>query len=348
MKEVVILGIDNFSYKNIYQVKCLNYRNYKVSVFTNDVLKNSSKNLNNKNDLYILEKSLLRRIIQIYRFLYQNKKNINHVEIYPGGRFSFIYLVIAKILNIKSIIVERGDICFYHLMNKFTKFSMRFCYKFSNIVWYRESYKDLDVEKQLKAWDTKKTYFIPNAAPEINIVKQNNLNKYLFLWANRFLEERKVAWFVDSINELKTSKSVMLGLMNIYDEEKYALNNKSKYLEVLEYQDPKEYYLKSKFFVLPSDVVFLNNALLESMSYGVVPLISDVQDARLIVDDGINGFIFEHTEEGLKNAMQRAISLSEEEYEIMSKNVINKVKESFSYDVWCEKYMNMIKSLDNV
>ena len=251
-------------------------------------------------------------------------------------------------LNLKSIIVERGDICFYHLMNNLTKFSMKLCYKYSNIVWYRESYKDLDVEKQLNEWGSREIYFIPNAAPEINTIKQNTLNTYSFLWANRFLEERKVKWFVDSVNELKFSKSIMLGLMNLYDEEKYALLNQSEYLEVLCYQDPKDYYLKSKFFVLPSDVVFLNNALLEAMSYGLVPLISDVQGSRLIVDDGINGFIFEHTKDGLKNAMKRAILLSDEEYETMSKNTIKKVKESFSYDVWCEKYMNMIKSLDNV
>ena len=58
MNKVVILGIDNFSYKNTYQVKCLNQNNYKVYVFTNDVLNTSSKNLSNKNDLKILEKGL--------------------------------------------------------------------------------------------------------------------------------------------------------------------------------------------------------------------------------------------------------------------------------------------------
>ena len=111
-------------------------------------------------------------------------------------------------------------------------------------------------------------------------------------------------------------------------------------------------FKENGYTILPfeeeADVVFLNNSLLEAMSYGLIPLISDVQDARLIVDDGINGFIFEHTENGLKNAMQKAMLLSQEEYEIMSKNAIKKVEKSFSYDVWCEQYINMIKSLNNV
>tara|TARA_B100000767_G_scaffold187475_1_gene174850 strand:+ start:3942 stop:4976 length:1035 start_codon:yes stop_codon:yes gene_type:complete len=344
MKKIIILGIDNFSFKNTYQIKCLNQNNYKVYVFTNDILKTSSKNLNNKNNLKILEKDPLKRIGQINKFLSQNKREIHHVEIYPGGKFSFIYLMLAKKFNLKSIVVERGDISLYRKQS-LTKFSMRFCYKFSDIVWYRESYKDLDVKKQLKEWGAKKLYFIPNAAPEVDIEKKNILNKYLFLWVNRFLKERKVKWFVDSVNEFKFSKSIMLGLMNNKYQEKYPINNQSKYLQVIDYQNPRDYYLRSKFFVLPSDVVFLNNALLEAMSYGLVPLISDVQGSNLIVDDGINGFVFEHCKDGLKNAMKKAIALTDEEYEQMSINAQKKVKKTYSFDVWCKKYIKMINDL---
>ena len=345
MNKVVILGIDNFSYKNTYQVKCLNQNNYKVYVFTNDVLNTSSKNLSNKNDLKILEKGLLSRIRQINNFLSQNKTEIHHVEIYPGGRFSFIYLMLAKKYDLKSIIVERGDIDPGFKKQSFTKLSMRVCYKFSDIVWYRESYKHLDVEKQLKEWGAKRLYFIPNAAPEVDVEKQNVLNKYIFLWVNRFLKERNVKWFVDSVNEIKYSKSIMLGLMNNNYEDKYPINNQSEHIQVIDYQNPRDYYLRSKFFVLPSDVVFLNNALLEAMSYGLVPLISNVHGSDQIVDDGINGFIFEHSKSGLKNAMNKAIKLTHAEYEQMSRNAQKKVKETFSYDVWSKKYINMINDL---
>jgi glycosyltransferase involved in cell wall biosynthesis len=344
MNKVVILGIDNFSYKNTYQVKCLNQNNYKVYVFTNDVLNTSSENLSDKNDLKILEKGLLSRIRQINNFLSQNKTEIHHVEIYPGGRFSFIYLMLAKKYDLKSIIVERGDIDGFKKQS-FTKLSMRVCYKFSDIVWYRESYKHLNVEKQLKEWGAKRLCFIPNASPEVDVGKQNVLNKYVFLWVNRFLKERNVKWFVDSVNEIKYSKSIMLGLMNNNYEDKYPINNQSEHIQVIDYQNPRDYYLRSKFFVLPSNVVFLNNALLEAMSYGLVPLISDVWGSDQIVDDGINGFVFEHSKDGLKNAMKKAIALTHEEYEKMSSNAQKKVKESFSYDVWSKKYINMINVL---
>ena len=344
MKKIIILGIDNFSYKNIYQVRCLNENNFKVYVFTNDVLKTSKKNLNDQNNLMILKKGLLERIRQINAFLSQNRKDIHHVEIYPGGRFSFIYLMLAKRFNLKSIVVERGDINLFRKFT-FTKFSMRVCYRFSDIVWYRESYKDLDVRKQLEEWGTKRICFIPNAAPEVDLEEQNIPNKYVFLWVNRFLKERNVEWFVDSVNEMKYSKSIMVGQMNNDYEEKYPINNQSPFLKVVDYQNPRDFYLDSKFFVLPSDVVFLNNALLEAMSYGLVPLISNVQGSDQIVDDGISGFIFEHSKSGLKNAMNKAINLLDEEYSQMSSNAQKKVKESFSYDVWSKKYINMINVL---
>ena len=108
MKKVVILGIDNFNYKNIYQVENLNNYNYKVYVFTNDVLNNSSKNLNLKEWLKILASDFLKDISN-KQFCDKIRRNTS-CEIYPGSRFSFIYLIISIKFKLKSIIVERGDI----------------------------------------------------------------------------------------------------------------------------------------------------------------------------------------------------------------------------------------------
>lgn len=65
------------------------------------------------------------------------------------------------------------------------------------------------------------------------------------------------------------------------------------------------------------------------MSYGLIPLISDVQDARLIVDDGINGFIFEHTENGLKNAMQKQCYYQGKKNMKLCQKMLSKVEKKF-------------------
>ncbi|WP_323668694.1 glycosyltransferase [Aliarcobacter butzleri] len=354
--KITILGIDNFSKKNIGQLDCILKNGYELDIFTNNVLSDSILNTQNKANVYILEESFFNRYKQIYKYLKLNSETIHHSEIYPGGRFAFVYIFLCRVFKIKTIAVERGDLLYYSKYDKLTQFSMRTVYKNSDIVWYRESYKNFDTKKELLKFKSKQILFIHNSI-DIKKVRINYKNKTdLFLWVNSIKSFRYPEWFVNNLNDIKfaNTTNILLGLKrntkDIFEKNKqeYIMNNKTSNLQVFEFIEPNEYYLKSKFFVLTADVVFLNNSLLEAMSYGLIPLISDVQDARLIVDDGINGFIFEHTENGLKNAMQKAMLLSQEEYEIMSKNAIKKVEKSFSYDVWCEKYINMIKSLNNV
>lgn len=342
MKKIVIFGIDNFSKKNINQIWCLNKNNFKASIFTNDSLNNSTKNCDEQTELNILEKPFLKRIFQVFNFLKKNKKDIVHAEIYPGGRFAPMYLVLCKIFNIKTIAVERGDLLYWSKYSIFYKVLLRIVYRYSDIVWYRELY----MKNILLSLGSKNVKFIHNC---VSIKEESSKKlKYDFIWVNRLIKERKSKWFVDVTNEISVGKNIVLGVMNSSKEEQYALNNQSEFLITLKYQDPTEYYLKSKFFVLPADIVFANNALLEAMSYGLVPLVSNVDGAKLIINNGVDGFIFDHTKEGLKKAMERALAMSDDEYEIMSKNAIKKVKDKFSCDVWCQKYIKMIKELNNV
>lgn len=353
--KIAIFGIDNFSTKNINQLNCLKENGYELDVFTNDSLGNSKDNLQSKN-CYILEQSFFRRLKQVFKYLKNNEKYIHHIEIYPGGRFSFIYILIGNILKTKSTVVERGDLYYYDSLDFITKFSMRFCYKYSNLVWYRETYPDLNVEEKLTSFKVKKLYFIPNS---IMIKSEYSLTlnkKYDFLWVNSLKKFRKPFWFANSLKNtrFKNTKNNLLGFINDANDEniKHTQNNikslKLDNLTIHSFVDPEEYYLNSKFFILASDLVFLNNSLLEAMSYGLVPLISNVEGSEFIVNDGVDGLIFEHSKDGLKKAMERALSLTDEEYRMMSKNAVQKVKENFSCEVWCKKYIRMIEDLNNV
>jgi glycosyltransferase involved in cell wall biosynthesis len=53
------------------------------------------------------------------------------------------------------------------------------------------------------------------------------------------------------------------------------------------------HYARAKVYVLPSDLVFCNYALLEAMERGVPPVVSDEKDpdARRIVEDGVSGVV---------------------------------------------------------
>ena len=56
--------------------------------------------------------------------------------------------------------------------------------------------------------------------------------------------------------------------------------------------DVSEHLRSAQFYLSTSVSEGMSNALLEAMSFGVVPLVSDVSGARDIVDHGRNGFLF--------------------------------------------------------
>lgn len=338
MKKVAIFGIDNFSRKNILQVQYMNNYNYVFDIFTNDSLGDSKQNIFQPNTVYILDSVPIKRIWQVICYFYKYRNSINHVEIYPGGRFSFIYTLLSKLFNLRSILVERGDIGFLNQYGMSFRLSALISYKFSDIVWYREFY----MRRRLERIGVKKMFFLNNA---IQVPDQQNhsYEKPIdFLWVNRLISARKSEWFVNVLGTkiFSATNNVMLGIINCTSDKELLKNQKYVYdkmlhnLKIYGYINPIKFYLNSKFFVLPSDIVFCNNALIEAMSYGVVPLISRVEGAELIVNDGVNGFLFEHTEKGLRKAMERAAELSPEDYEEMSRNAVEKVKKDFNYDEW--------------
>ena len=167
------------------------------------------------------------------------------------------------------------------------------------------------------------------------------------------MKERRSDWFIDSLRnlELKSTKVVMLGFQKnadpyILEMQKYVKNNaKSANIDVLDYANPYEYYHRSKFFILPTTIVFGNNSLLEAMSCGVVPIVSETQATHLIIKDGENGITFPHNKEGLEKALIRASTLDRAQIERLSKNAIKTVEEFYSQKFWgnkCHKLYNLL------
>jgi glycosyltransferase involved in cell wall biosynthesis len=131
-------------------------------------------------------------------------------------------------------------------------------------------------------------------------------------------------------------------------QEDYVRRHTRKGIELHPFQPPQKYFLKSKFFVLPADIVYLNFALLEAMAHGVVPIVSDVEGARNIVEDGVSGLVAPHSREGLLRAMTRAKHLTKNDYECISANARLRVINQFSIDSWAKKLRSFYHSLDAV
>lgn len=344
-KNVVVIFVDRFMNKNILQNNIFKKISFNSFWFVN------YKSAEQAENIIALRSSFFARLSQILKFLNEHKHEIHHVEIYPGGRFSFVYSLIARWHKIKIICVERGDLLYYKPKKSggygfMTKFSMYVSYKLADIVWYKEPY----MLERLKRIGVKETVFIHNS------VKENDYQaidqEIDFLWVNRVIPERQADWFAENLKNkaFAGTNNLILGILNTsgqYSElESRLIKTAPANLKLHNYAPPVEFFKKSKFFVLPASIVFANNALLEAMSYGVVPLVSATQSSGLIVEDGVNGFIFDHDPDSFLKAMIRAINMPAEQYREMSRNAKLKIQHDFSEQYFFNSISTMYRKFE--
>lgn len=333
MKDLIVIFIDRIASKNQLQIKSIHRLGMTPIFFVTEKNDRSLEYLDGHGKEKLLESNFFNRISQVSWFLGKNKKHIHHIEVYPAGRFSWIYILLSNILSIRSICAERGDIQYYKnkMYSRSARFSMWVCYKYSYIIWYREFYMK-DLLQQITA---KKLFFLHNAI-EVNEYLPLNKKDIDFLWLNRVIKERRSDWFISVLkkHELKNTVNYLIGLIpksSHANEQLYVKANKPDNCIILEYtKNPFEYYARARFFVLPADIIFANNSLLEAMSYGVVPLISNMPGASLIVDDGKNGFIFNHDEQAFHDTVLKVLNLSETNYNTISAAARKKIIDDFS------------------
>jgi glycosyltransferase involved in cell wall biosynthesis len=355
---VLILGLDTFAAKNISQILEMNKKGYFYIILTNDLRKDSGQvfsQLDAKNELIILPPNLLKKIFYLLQVLLRNQ--FHHVELYAAGRMTLFYLIILKIFGIKILTVERGDIGIINDYSKLTKASLVLAYRFSNHIWFKEPY----MENLLIHFGAKELTMLPNAVPIENKndgaakqveYSQKNID---FLWVNRIIRKRRCDWLIESmgIEELKHANLVVVGVEdNSLVNDKFFLqeiinNNKLQNVEMLGFQNPFPFYHRAKFFVLPTEIVFGNNSLLESMSQGVVPIVSDTQSTSLVVQHDVNGIVFPHSKEGLLLALKYAHNLSAERWAELSFNARKYVFDNYSLEKWGSGLQKIYKEISS-
>ena len=336
---VAVLGLDTFSRKNRPQLEGLNARGFVYDVFAADTLGDSRETVPLGNTFARMAPSAAGRLRQLVRYFRSHRGAVHHAEVYPGGRFAALYVGVAKAFGVPVMVVERGDLLFMRRYGRATALSMRAAYRLADVVWYRELYQRAGLE----ALGVRRLFFLANAVTVRRRTDGAALRDIDFVWVNRLIAERKSAWFVNALARpaYAGTRNAMLGFLGervvvqgTLQNERYVRERALPNLELHEFTDPAPVLGRSRFFVLPSDIVFCNNALLEAMAAGVVPLVSDVEGARLIVDHGINGFVFDHTEAGLCAAMDRALRLPAAEYDRMSRAAAEKVRTHFDVNRW--------------
>jgi len=343
VRRVAIIGIDNFDRKNRPQLIGLNDRGYVFDVFTADRLGDSATNIPDGNRLIRLAPGFISRTRQLIRYFRDNSAAINHVEVYPRGRYAGMIALLARAFRLPLMTVERGDLQSFGSVDRVTRIAMRTCYRLAGTVWYRQFLRGGQAaqERMIARLGARRSFFLPNAVcvPQASVSLTGR--EIDFIWVNSLIRERRGDWFVDLFSDapFNSSRVVVSGLKTpatprVAAQQQYIAKRAAPNIQLRAWSDPTDLYCSARFFALPSETVYCNNSLLEAMAFGVVPLVSDVEGARLIVDDGIDGIVFEHSFAGFRAAVEKALALSDEEYATLSRNAVKKVRDKFSLDRW--------------
>lgn len=103
-------------------------------------------------------------------------------------------------------------------------------------------------------------------------------------------------------------------------------------IKILGFVDNAEELLKqSKIFIFPANVVFCNYALLEAMSLGCVPIVTNGEGAYWIIND-LNGFVSKLEVNCFIDAINEALNIKT--WRKKSEQSILTVEKYFSIDDW--------------
>jgi glycosyltransferase involved in cell wall biosynthesis len=108
-------------------------------------------------------------------------------------------------------------------------------------------------------------------------------------------------------------------------------------------------YLRSAHFYLSTSVSEgMSNALLEAMSFGVVPLVSDVSGARDIVEPGRSGFLFRPDDlDDFVAKLELVGRLPGESYRAMSDAARRSIRQGFGIERIAEQHLHIYRALLN-
>jgi glycosyltransferase involved in cell wall biosynthesis len=352
MSSILLINWVNISRKQVYQIRAMIDNGHKVFVFTNDLLGDSSHWVDEIGQGVFYEKQpkkLIDRLLSLYRTVQKNK-NIKCAILAPEGRYSIFALIFLRFLKIPIICIEWGSIGDMKNLSFATRYVMKYCYKNSNLIWYKEPFMKPLIEKITN----KRLFFLPNAVESsVQPYRKFNERQTTFAWANRFIRGRHPEWYVKAANSISKSNvyhAILMGFFNDQINNKMqnqCINLASNNIILKPFGNAFELWSDCRYFVLAADHIFGNNSMLESMAHGAVPIVTQSFGLDQIISDGENGFVAENSEIGVALAMKKASKLDEQMWQSMSRNAIKTVNEKYTVKIWQVRFDKLLKTLED-
>jgi glycosyltransferase involved in cell wall biosynthesis len=277
-------------------------------------------------------------VLEIYNLLNKNKYDVVHIH---TERFFFFFIVIAKLAGIKKIV---RTIHSTFVFTGWLAIRRKIMLKLGNLLgckyisistgvqnneMERNNIKSLLVNNWI---DT--NYFRPIKLESNNETKTSDFNlisvgacshvkqHFYILELVSFLTNLgySVRYLHIGSGELETEEKTLTKKLGIENSVQF-LGKQSKIMPFFEISD---------FFLMPSAYEGLGNSCAEAMAAGVIPLVNDVTGLKNLVDDEINGYVFDFR--NIELIANKIISIKKDKKKqfILRENARNKILANYS------------------
>lgn len=341
--KTLCLGLAHFIDKIGYQAQVYQKHGERIRYLVPDVTGQTEHfRVKYDADVKIVPKSKLGRLWHtLFAFLAYRPHN---VELYLTGYMALPYALVAKITGRNLIVILRG----LEFKSHRTTWYYALVLKMSDMIIAKEFYLN---EGAIGLKLGHKTHMLHNCVPCVSEVVPPYADRNIdLLFLNTPRRMRHVLFLVDVIAKLlerNPGMKVTIAGFGVLDEKYNAieLDYQREVLHKIEalglkgkielkgfVRNAPELMSASKVFILPADVIYCNYALLEAMSCGCVPVVADGEGARLVVEDGVGGFIKPLSVSAFVDAVESA--LQPEMWERCSGNARRKIDEEYSIESW--------------
>lgn len=254
---------------------------------------------------------------------------------------------IPVIMNITGMGTSLSTGKFKFIIKKMYKYA---CSKSNTIFFQNKGNLNFFVKNNLV--DLKKTKLIPGSGVNIDkfiprqIEKKENKIKFLFI--GRLMKDKGIDEYLEVAKNITNKyKNTEFQILGSFEESKYKeiletnKNTRIKYLG--KSNDVREEISQVDCIVNPSYHEGMSNVLLEAAAMGKPLIASDIPGCKEIIDDGVNGFLFEvKNVNDLEDKIIKFINLSNEKKVNMGKQSREKVLKEFDRNIVVNEYMKVI------
>ena len=301
--------------------------------------------INNDLSIVRLSSNILKKLKQVFSIVNNEKPVI--VEFYlhdfsrKGALFELIILMLCRFKNINTTVICTGREILNFSEHSFLKrASIKLHLHNSKYFLIKELYMRKQIS-ELNIADTRKCLFVHNGVDDALSKVNIKSDKKIVLFFNSFKKWRNVPFLVDcAISLTKIREDVIFLIVGARNESEINQatdllsacdQNIKDRIQVMKMSNNKSLFLGlADLFVLPADIVWLNNSILEAMSSEVCVLLPNLPGSNLIIEDQVSGFIHEHlNKEDFINKVNYIFSMDESSISEVKSNAKLRVRKIF-------------------